>query len=155
MSAFIVNPETLQSIATAAFHPQYDGSSLAPRVGKELIEAANANTPGELYAALYQMNEDAFCARYPGNNGERTRYPEDIGFTPWPGSTFDRDNPGCVINPRFDLPLLVKQAECLIYQCGEGDVPESPLFKALEKLRDRLAVAYVSQEESYENAPWG
>jgi hypothetical protein len=154
MSAFIVNSTTLQSIAAAAFRPMDENYSSRP-IGKRLIEAADASTPGELYEALYKMNEEAFCQRYPGNNGERTRYPEDIGFEPWPGSTFARENPESVATPRSDIPALVKNVNCLVWQCSEGNVPETPLFKALGAFGDLMAQVYIQHDELYEQAPWG
>jgi hypothetical protein len=153
MSAFIVSPVTLQAIATAAFRPMDEYSSRP--IGKKLIEAANANTPGELYEALYLMNEEAFCQRYPGTNGERTRYSDDIGFEPWPGSSFSRDNPESVATPRANIPALVKNINCLVYQCSEGDVDETPLFDALDAFGDLMAQAYIQYDDLYKAAPWG
>lgn len=48
-----------------------------------------------------------------------------------------------------------KALRCYLYQCSEGDVPEEPLYKALDTWAQRLADEIISALPEYEAAPWG
>lgn len=48
-----------------------------------------------------------------------------------------------------------KAISCLLYQCSEGNVPETSLFGELAKLRNDLAGIIVCGLPEYEAAPWG
>lgn len=54
-----------------------------------------------------------------------------------------------------DPVFAVKQLQCLLYQCSEGDVPDSPLFQAMQKLSGDLCESIVRRLPAYERAPWG
>jgi hypothetical protein len=43
---------------------------------------------------------------------------------------------------------------CLRYQCAEGDVPETDLFKALTLIEQKLCVVIVGLLPEYERALW-
>jgi hypothetical protein len=114
-----------------------------------------ATTVDELHKALYDLNEEAFCQRYPGNDGERTRYPENIGFK---GFTNQEYNQITVYPHPIDREALIpayKATKCLLYQCSEGDVEETPLFKALEAFCTALAKDYSESSTGYLAAKWG
>ena len=48
-----------------------------------------------------------------------------------------------------------KALSCFLYQCSEGNVPETKLFKALEHVKAAIANSIVSNLPAYENAKWG
>jgi len=48
----------------------------------------------------------------------------------------------------------LKSLRCLLYQCSEGKVPETVLFKSLEKLSDRWALSIINDLDDYANAEW-
>ena len=77
-----------------------------------------------------------------------TRYPEDIP------ESFEYV-PAGVANTRNDLLQAHKSTACLLYQCSEGDVPENPLYKALEELRSALAEHLVTSTPEWDAALWG
>jgi hypothetical protein len=56
------------------------------------------------------------------------------------------------------LPAL-KAIRCLIYQCCEGDVADSPGYQFLEDLADeyvlRILVMELESDPKYRDAPWG
>jgi hypothetical protein len=58
-------------------------------------------------------------------------------------------------SPQWSPHQLYKNLLCLIYQMSEGDVPESDLYKRLDKLTDEIAVAIVSSSPEYDRASWG
>ena len=49
---------------------------------------------------------------------------------------------------------LLKSLQCYIYQCSEGNVPDSPIYKAIDKLIDRLAMYIACNQKEYEEADW-
>ena len=49
----------------------------------------------------------------------------------------------------------LKAIRCLIYQCSEGKVPDSKLYKELEVMSGRLANVIVQNTHEYDGAPWG
>ena len=83
------------------------------------------------------MNADAVQQRY------RDHEPEDVEEYEY--------------NISFGNTSLVesyKAANCLHYQCCEGDVPERKLFAALETIIDNLASRIISELPEYDAAPW-
>ena len=56
---------------------------------------------------------------------------------------------------RWTPVQLMKNLQCLKYQMSEGDVPETEIFKQLEDLIGRIAVAIVQQTPEYDEAAWG
>lgn len=49
---------------------------------------------------------------------------------------------------------LLKSLNCYIYQCSEGNVPDSPIYKAMEKLSISVAVFIACHQPEYEEAEW-
>lgn len=149
MSCFIVSNETLGRVVQAAatmdkHNHEYLGKAFA-KLGYDL-----AVDGGRLAHDLFDLNVDAFCERYPADSdsNSRTRYPEDI-----PEFEFFQLLPG-----RLNRSALIqahKSASCLSYQCSEGDVPERPLYKALEEFISDLESHLVASDPAWETALWG
>jgi hypothetical protein len=156
MSAFIVSEQTFRTIVTAAFKRPHGGIHLYhehdTRLGVPLFHELfeRRTTPDHLHRALYDLNEEAFCQCYPGKNAERTRYPEALGFTPF--ETPVPTDPWQI--ERGALIRALKATKCLLYQCGEGGVPEYKLYKALEKFAGVLALDFAESSPEYEAAAW-
>jgi hypothetical protein len=47
-----------------------------------------------------------------------------------------------------------KALRCLLYQCSEGDVPNDPLFQALDTLANSIAHHIVSETPEYQRTKW-
>ena len=48
-----------------------------------------------------------------------------------------------------------KSLRCWLYQCTEGDVPEtSEIFKLMDEVSDMMAYAIISEMPKYEEARW-
>lgn len=98
----------------------------------------------ELEQALRDLNVRAVLTRYPDCSLE-------AGNLPGPSPLL----------PYAFTPLLVgavpalKSLNCLLYQCSEGDVPETPLYRALDTLSDQWAQEIVSRLPEYAEARWG
>jgi len=97
----------------------------------------------DLARDLWRMNATALVQRY-GDKPES--YDEEIAAYPAP-------------HPSNDPFQLLKSANCLLYQCDEGDVPEMPLYAELESaalaLMERLGgKESVNRNDRYQGAEW-
>lgn len=50
---------------------------------------------------------------------------------------------------------LIKNLHCLRYQLSEGDVPDSEIYKLLDRFTKELSEAYISRLPEYNKAKWG
>ncbi|NBR83448.1 MAG: triosephosphate isomerase, partial [Flavobacteriia bacterium] len=44
------------------------------------------------------------------------------------------------------LPQKLKHVQCFLYQCSEGNIPNMPLFKAVERLADEMKNVIIAYE---------
>lgn len=124
MSAFIVSEETMHR-AVAAF------------IGMKNFPLDTGTEIGRL---LFTMNCEAFRQRYDGRHAESMSHS--------PASTYEYQH-------RPSTPTeLFKALQCLRYQCCEGDVTESALYKDVEAQCGDIAEDIVMDTDSYAAAPW-
>jgi hypothetical protein len=127
MSAFIITTETMQRVVHA-IDKNCTVFGIYPTE-----PTRNLDKIGEI---LFKMNEHAVNDRYP-------HFPKQEA-------------------PAFRYrPLgIVSKAEqyfaisCLKYQCTEGDIPETELFKELDKLHDKLAHIVAGEAAIAAKVPW-
>lgn len=50
---------------------------------------------------------------------------------------------------------VLKSLQCLLYQCAEGDTPETDLYKKMDSLASKIAMFIVTQSPEYQVATWG
>lgn len=93
----------------------------------------NAAHEDELGQLLWNLNHAAVDARYGRGR--------DIPLYTW-------------THRSLELTPLYKSVCCFIYQCTEGDIPETPTYKRLISLRHELADAIISSSKAYQLAPW-
>ena len=55
----------------------------------------------------------------------------------------------------FDIYQKIKNLHCLHYQCMEGNIPETNLFKFIEELDYIIESSIISSNQLYEKAKWG
>ena len=92
-----------------------------------------------LYQELYILNRNAVIERY--NEEEDSDYiklPQEIDWS----------------NGRLDRYQALKSMCCLRYQCSEGDVPETKMFKFLEDLIHCWQGFIINMMPEYEKAEW-
>lgn len=127
MSAFMVSTTTM--------HVVIDCISRNRRsFGNYAIGSADSSTLSDIGTALFALNQAALKARY----GDEDQAPD---------YTFRQ------VMPATDIQSF-KAVQCLLYQCNEGDVPASPLFKELEEFVDELARKIVCALPAYGAAKW-
>lgn len=147
MSAFVVEYKTINRVVSKLRAQVERGGHwektylLAP-----VLEAAEVDSYGveplqDLGMALLAANVEAVEQRYPGSKelpGRIDEKPLDYRFQ-------HEDN----------IPLVwaLKSLSCLLYQMAEGDVPDRPLYKALEHLRGLWAIQVVRELPEYDAAP--
>jgi hypothetical protein len=130
LAKYLMIPNTEESIYN------YDYSD-AMRIDKQ-----------KLVDALYAMNVEAVHQRYgdtspltmPGHVPTNKQLAQ-FGSIPY----------------RYTETTMVqafKSVQCLSYQCSEGNVPDSPLYKFLEELENIIAKQIVSDLPEYEKAKW-
>jgi hypothetical protein len=131
MSAYFVEDATIDAAVT-----------LLDRAGRL------RGNPTQVGRAMLAMNLDAMLQRYPSIRGtdEARDYAQrarSYNYKPRPEGQ----------------PTLCKSLECLLYQCAEGDVPETEMFKALDAdlvaLRPAKGRWPTPEWMEYQRAPWG
>jgi len=100
----------------------------------EFVPCKDRDTLG---VELLKMNHAALKVRY----GDEM--PESVEFRFKPKVYYG--NSKCTV---------LKAMRCLRYQCAEGNVPESDLFKKLDEAINRLAIEIVDALPEYESAEW-
>ena len=50
---------------------------------------------------------------------------------------------------------LLKSLHCFLYQCSEGNVPESELYRDVDRLSNNLAVEIIDAMPEYQSSEWG
>jgi len=142
MSAYIVDNITINRIVNGLQLAQQGNRAYpSPQYGEysTLLMFADAKTFGN---SMLAMNVTAVGQRYP----------QDTRNT-MPGSRACEYCPTRIHPPR---PVqLLKSIGCFLYQCSEGDVPETnELYKALRSYEAALALHIVQRSDEYDKADW-
>ena len=129
MSAFLVSEKTLYNCMKAITKAKY--SALYKDIG------GSHKKFKIIFMALNSLNSLALKVRY---NEE-----------PAPGYKF------CEVkysNISSDKIQLLKSLQCLIYQCSEGSVVKTGLYKKLIEVKNDLMDLIIRDLPEYENAVW-
>ena len=148
MSSYVVEDKTINRILAAIDYAQYGHDDYAPwptaLVGVERRgfcitgEIDRLTKLGPIGIALREMNEAAVYARYEGRHGDMAGDPYEYETIPAP-----------------TIHQLYKSLQCLLYQCAEGDMPETDLYKALRSWADHIANHITYRLDAVEAAEWG
>jgi hypothetical protein len=139
MSAFMVNTNVMAKVVTAILLnlDTFDGESTCRAALLAAPTDAQKEAGTKIGQKLFLMNRRALCARY--GLGDHLRVPEFI-FEKWADAT----------------PVQqFKAISCLLYQCCEGKVPNSPLYDELNRAVGELAQRIVQDMPEYQKASWG
>lgn len=140
MSAFVVHKEAIDRTVHAArlfLRKHY----LDPFNMKAIDDSIyHEDWETELGKDLLSMNYEAVNQRYPDDQEDGANCINEYVFT-----------------PRYDDSIfqMYKSVQCLLYQCSEGNVPETDLFKKLDRFEKIIAKKIVSSLPEYEAAKWG
>jgi hypothetical protein len=118
-----------------AKHERYQ---CAPReVGKP-----QRNAWKEFGAELRLLNIAAVESRYPNSDGKL------------PGKLDEN----CYVHREITAPRLIafhKALGCFMYQCSEGSIPDSELYKIMDNTHIRSAFEIIHELPEYSAAEWG
>lgn len=133
MSAFIISEECMRRVVTSILDARGQRCWGAPKsMGGVLLDAPDAADC--LAAALYGLNARAVYQRY------------------W----HEEPIPEYAHRSLASTPLEAHKAVCcLLYQCAEGDVPQTRLYLELAAFRNWLAETIVCALPDWQRAPWG
>jgi hypothetical protein len=142
MSAYIVSPKTMNRVVSTLLSARQFGVHLEGFAGLPLSGVILArDTEQRIAEQLYAMNREAVIQRYPDSHAEG-------GYSDLPaGYRFAYE----IVNRCSGL----KAIRCLLYQCTEGTIDETPLYRELQDFAHSLAYAIVADLPEYEKADWG
>jgi hypothetical protein len=135
MSAFIVENRTINTIVTGLGHEFRKNSSLRRVAEKFRIDVESNGWEQRLAEAMYQLNVEAVNQRYNEKNTS-----QKFVHNPY---------------PYHSRIAAFKSLQCWLYQCSEGNVPETTLYHYFAELEKELAISIVINLPQYEQAQWG
>lgn len=130
MSAFQVSQKTINQVVS--YLQNCDSEKVYDRWMKEACGISTANEV-ELSKRMAVLNAVAVEQRY----GKEPAFVDH---------TF-----------RYELATEIqvfKSLRCWLYQCTEGTVPNSPLYKVMSKIADSIAYHIISKLPAYDKAEW-
>lgn len=149
MSAFVVDPKTINRILgylrSQAKQRQHVASIAAREFAACEFAFEDKEDAANLGLALYNLNIHAVSQRYPGDT-----------LNTLPG-TYEGERLCPYTFERIDGVTSVqafKSIQCLTYQMAEGNVPESSLYKAIEKIENEICRHIVTSLPEYDKAVW-
>jgi hypothetical protein len=139
MSAFMVNTKVMAKVVTAILlnRDTFDGESTCRVVMLATPTDTQKEIGTKIGRKLFLLNRKALRARY--GCGEHLRVPE-FALEKWADAT-----------PIEQFAAL----RCLLYQCHEGKVHESPLYGELNHAAGELAQRILQDLPEYQKASWG
>jgi hypothetical protein len=145
MSAYVVDDKTINGILPHLSAQEFD--TLARAACDTFTLERDDVEDGVLGEALRTLNVAAVLQRYPDCSVERGDLPGPHPFLPY------RYAP--ILAGGGSKVQALKSLRCLLYQCSEGTIPETPLYKALDDLSSRWALEIVEKLPEYDRARWG
>jgi hypothetical protein len=109
-------------------------TALVKPAATKTLKRYRMKSESQLGQAIWDMNTDAVNSSYGS--------PEP--YTPY---TFREHNASMI--------QAIKSLNCLLYQCSEGDIPDTELFKMLAEDRNKMLRILVESFEEYKSAEWG
>ena len=140
MSAFMVEDTTINRVVTWLTREVTTNRFTLDWLAREYdIDLTSDKWDEKLAQAMFQLNCDGVIARYGEGEAEKFR---PLNFTYKPeGDTF--------------LVQVLKSLQCFLYQCSEGDVPETKLYQFFEEVSHHVALKIVMDLPAYDKATWG
>lgn len=170
MSAYVVGKETIDKVVfliTEAKDRRDDRHAFGGLAfdGTLIDPVGCVGYEDEIGRKLWQLNVAAVEERYPDTVGNAGRgRPGPVGLTDPMVAAYKYKRPAqigvFVISTGMPAAALSKVAlfkalVCLMYQCSEGDVPETSTFKELRRVRSEVAESIVRDLPAWEKEEWG
>ena len=148
MSAYVVEDKTINTILAWVEQAAWDSSnnwifrpfnSIGYAIDRSHTDYLFYGELQRLAEALFQMNCNGVNARYGDGQAEQFR---ELNF-----------EYKSIATPT--IIQAIKSIECLSYQCCEGKIHETGLYKALEQVIHNCQGQVVQSLPEYESAKWG
>ena len=139
MSAFIVSEGCMKNIIYNLYW-DYKFKDRADFLLREHgINCHSVDDFNNLYINLYKLNQEAVKQRY--NEPDNSNYITIPDKPDWDQGTVNKYQ-------------ALKSIQCLLYQCSEGTVPETKLYKFLEAFEKRYMHYIIDDIPEYDKARW-
>jgi hypothetical protein len=153
MSAFVIDTATMHRVIRGLFGRNRWGQLVARFDGEYTMPGERVSAdPTAVGRKLFAMNVDAVRQRYPSDTPDELPGPCDGHALPDDYTAPSRGLGRPMTTA--DMVDAYKAINCLLYQCSEGNVPDSPLYLELERAAGELAGAIVRGMPEYEAAGW-
>lgn len=135
MSAFVVEKTTIDKIISWLRHEFLDNSYLRSIAHRFDVDVESEGWEQRLAEAMYALNIEAVNQRYHKEDSADgivySLYPYTSRISAW------------------------KALRCWLYQCSEGSVPETYLYRYFREMEKVTAVQIVQSLPEYDQADWG
>ena len=139
MSAYIVEDETINRVVTWLTREVQSSRLTLDWIAKDFdVDLTSDGWDEKLAHAMFQLNCHGVIARYGAGEPEKFR-PQNFTHKP---------------EPYGSLVQVFKSLQCWMYQCNEGDVPQTKLYQFFEEVERYLAVKIVMDLPEYDKAKW-
>jgi len=141
MSSFIVTNQTISNILSLFFWKRRK-YCFEYQIENELNLKEEKDFK-EFGKQLLKLNIEATNQRYPNNPYLTSKEAKKrIASFKWSD------------NLKNDMQGL-KSLHCFLYQCSEGNIPETELYKTLKTISHRIKDAIIAEIPAYNKAEWG
>jgi hypothetical protein len=140
MSAFMVEDKTINYIINWMKNERFLFSDIPYKLRELGYDMATVEWDEKLGLAMFHLNISGIEARY--GKGEAVKFRKlDYHFRP---------------TGTVSLAQVLKSLQCWLYQCCEGNVPETKLYGLFdEDVRVYLMSKIIHSLPEYEEAEWG
>lgn len=149
MSAYVVDPITIRRILSKLRAQAKRESWTLERINAILkpTEFTIDGDPQDVGQAMYNLNVNAVGQRYEHSKGVN-----DLPGTYTDGENLDTFTWETV----YDVSLMqaYKSLQCWLYQCAEGNVTETAMYKAFTTILNQWAHEIVGATKEYDKAKW-
>jgi hypothetical protein len=143
MSAFLVANNTINNIVNwldSALEEAYGTITIRQKLLEQGFDASVIGWADRLGYAMFQLNVIAVDARYGSDEAKKFR-PLDYQYE---------------VTKSVPMVQALKSLQCWLYQCNEGDVPETALYGLFDNdVQLYLMTEIIDALPEYQNAVWG
>jgi len=137
MSSFLVNTKTINNILTGLTSKKWIDGIMGKYPFEDVIK--KEEDFNKLGKRLLRLNINALIQRY---KDDKNQYK------------------GILNNYKFNFVKsskiqFIKNLQCFLYQCLEGNNTKKKLYKDLKKVENALINSYISNLKEYKKASWG
>ena len=149
MSAYLVEDKTINLIAGLYCYGLQSKYT-------QPIEPRSLRKPSKIAIELKRMNLKALEARYPSDWNFLTQHQgiTEIDVVDSDGNMAPAFEVSDEEHGDDSLAQKLKHVQCFLYQCSEGNISDTELFKSVEQIKDDLKDMIINELPAYRQASW-